>query len=159
MDLTVRASYIKLDHEPAKMVIRDNTPALEEEDGGWITFTAENLESEDIDSISQQIFEYHDDVDSFIDTLTTEQKNQVQDWYTEDYENNNERDYSFSEFKEFYDGQFDDVKEFANDWNSDIYMSEELGHFIKTIGLEKIKRIFDIKMIIHNRSEENEQAS
>ena len=149
MDLEIRAAYVKFDHEQPKMVIRGDAPAIEDVGESYITFTAEDLESEDLDNIVSQCMDLYDTYDGFLEA--TGDRDGIKDHLIgeEDFET----DYSPEVVLDQYDGEWSWCTQLGELWRNHPNMQEELSHFIEAVGLEKIKEILGIKMVIFHQPE------
>jgi hypothetical protein len=156
MDLEIRAAYIKLNHDNAKMVVRGECPGLEEVDDNYLTFTAEDLESSDLNSVVSQCYDHYDTVSDFLDATGSE--SDIKEYYEQEFEDEFLGDYSASTVISEWLYCNEKFREFGNELRLSPSMEDELGEMLQAIGIEKIKEIFNIKMVIHHQEQTHEEG-
>ena len=156
MDLEIRAAYVKFDHETPKMIIRNDSPAVEDVGESYITFTAEDMEHDDVNNLTAQCWEYYDQVGDFLDATGGE--SDLKEYFRDEIEDEFLGDYSASNVISEWDGSYERFREFGNELRLSPSMGDELGEMLHAIGLEKIKEVFNIKMVIHHQEQTHEEG-
>ena len=158
MDISLRVDYAVFENEDPKIIVRNDNIAIEDAGGGTIQISCENIDSDDVQKFVRQVYEDSDTTSDFLDLLSDRHRDQIWEYVRDSIESDRDDYFDAETVIDRLDAEYDTWKSIGKKLATRQSQETELESLLEGIGIDRIKQILGIKLVIYDEPVAENQA-
>lgn len=150
MDIRLTVDYVDFENESPSIITRNGHPAIEATGGGTIEISLDNVDSDDVEKFVRQAYEDASSTSDFLDMLDSSQRDQINDYYYDRFNEDRDDYFDADTVIDRLDSEYSTWKDVGRKLATRNSQETELESLLEGIGIDRIKKILDIKLVIYN---------